>query len=437
MIRYFNGFVLFPLLEKKAQRDIYSKLRELKSFETLSRDQQLERQRQCFYDFLLYCQNEVPYYKDLFKQEAFDVEKVKVDIRHIESLPLLTKDIIREQADRIKMPIGHHVRKTGGSTGQSVHFYYDDVGLDWTSAINMQAYDMAGNFVYRKDCHISSELGIASPTGKAKFLDWLKLFSQNRTRLMISSFSDDDLQQTFLDLKTIKPYLLQGHPSSAYAIAEYVARNNLPLKKYCSVFEPSGEMLTPKMVASIEKNLGAKVVNRYGNAEFGVMAHSLLRDSYTKLKIFERAFHIEHCEADSLIVSNCTNLGMPLLRYDTGDVGTVLSDTEGTFITDIQGRVHDVVNIAGEGYATHFIMDYLDHKIRHVREFQIEIKPEGNPLISIVPENENDKERIKSEMLKRWPSGLDIRFITFENLKKVGWRQKFRHVINAEDVICE
>ena len=36
MIRYFNGYVLFPILEKVAKRDIFSKYRELKRFESFS-----------------------------------------------------------------------------------------------------------------------------------------------------------------------------------------------------------------------------------------------------------------------------------------------------------------------------------------------------------------------------------------------------------------
>lgn len=430
MIRYFNGYVLFPMLEKMAKRDIFNKYRELKKFESFCAAQKLQVQKDELYKIVSFCKESVPYYQDLFVEHAFDVEKIKKDIRFIEDLPLLTKEIIRENGSRIVSSAAIHPRKTGGSTGQSVHFYYDNSGLDWTSAINLRAYDMAGNFLNKKDCHISSELGIAPPPFKWKFLDWLKLFSQNRSRLMICSFSDADLEQTFKDLRSIRPFLLQGHPSSAYAIANYIKKYNLKKRKYCDVFEPSGEMLTEKVVKIIEEYLGAKVANRYGNAEFGVMAHSKGNDPYTKLKIFDRAFYIEEAESSSLIVTNFTNYGMPLLRYDTGDIGTVKHESDGSYIYDIQGRLHDTVSIDGEEYATHFIMDYLDHKIRNVREFQIIVNDSSLPALNIVPENEADSDRIRAELLQRWPQGLDVNFIKFEDLQKVGWRQKFRHIID-------
>lgn len=432
MIRYFNGYVLFPLLEKIAKRDILSKYDELQKFEKLSPLEKQNIQKNELYKMLLFCQSNVPYYQDLFSKQSFDIEKIKKDVHFIHDLPLLTKEIVRENGSRMFTDDAIHPRKTGGSTGQSVLFYYDNIGLDWTSAINLLSYDMAGNYRYKKDCHISSELGMPRANFKGQFFDWLKLFSQNRKRLMISSFSDADMERTFKDLKSIRPYLLQGHPSSAYAIASYIKSNKMKKIKYCDIFEPSGEMLTDKMVKAIEEYLGAKVVNRYGNAEFGVMAHSKLNDPYSKMKIFDRVFYIEEVDSSNLIVTNFTNYGMPLLRYDTGDIGTVKHESDGSYIYDIKGRIHDSVSINGEDYATHFIMDYLDHKIRNVREFQIFING-SIPKLNIVPEDHSDCDRIRSALEQRWPKGLDIDFVKYEELKKVGWRQKFRHVIDLRE----
>jgi len=434
LIRFFNGYALFPLLERAAKRDIFVKYRALKGFEKLSAQEKRHVQKKALYEILSYCKVHVPYYQDLFNASSFDIEKINKDIEFIKDLPVLTKEIIRENSQRIVMPDAVHPRKTGGSTGQSVLFYYDNAGLDWTSAINLQAYDMAGNFMHRKDCHISSELGFGQAPPKARFLDWLKLFSQNRKRLMISSFSDEDLEKTYKSLCAIRPYLMQGHPSSAYAIANYIKKHNLKKKKYCDVFEPSGEMLTEKVVKTIEEYLGARVTNRYGNAEFGVMAHARRLDPYNKLKIFDRAFYIEEVESSGLIVTNFTNYGMPLLRYDTGDIGTVRHEEDGSYIYDIQGRIHDTVSIDGEEYATHFIMDYLDHKITNIREFQIVINDSSLPELNIVPEVEGDNDRIRAMLLQRWPKGLNVNFIEFENLIKVGWRQKFRHVIDSKEM---
>ncbi len=430
MIRYFNSYVLFPILEKMSKRQIVSKYRELKKFNSLPISEQNRIQRNELHRTLLFCKDRIPYYQDLFKKVSFDVDLVLKDPRHIQELPLLTKEIVREHTDRIRLPGAIHGRKTGGSTGQSVYFYYDDEGLDWTAAVNLIAYDMAGNFPHKKDCHISSELNLGKAPLKYRVMDSLKLFSQNRNRLMIHSFSNHDLEKTFNDLKKIRPFLLQGHPSSGYAIADYIKNQKIKPKKYCDVFEPSGETLTPKMVETMETYLGCKVVNRYGNAEFGVMAHTRPQDPYNKLLIFNRAFYAEETDKGNLIFSNLTNLSMPLLRYDTGDVGTVKNEEDGSFIYDIQGRIHDLVKINQEDFTTHYIMDYLDHKIRRIREFQILIQDGVLPVINIVPESVEDQPRIEKALKDKWPLGISVQFIDYEQLKKVGWQQKFRHVID-------
>ncbi len=429
-IRYFSAYVLYPILEKKSKRQIAPKLIELKRFDRLPIEDQRRVQREELFKILSSCRAHVPYYQDLFQKHSFDENKVLKDARYVQDLPVLTKQIVRDNIDRIRLPQAGHPRKTGGSTGQSVFFYYDNEGLDWTAAVNLMAYEMAGNFPHKRDAHISSELDFEIPPFKDRLLDGVKLFSQNRSRLMIRSFSDHDLKKSFESLKSIKPFMLQGHPSSGYALANYIQRKGLKQKRYCRVFEPSGEMLTPKMVETMEKYLGCKVVNRYGNAEFGVMAHTRPQDPYTKLKVFDRAFYFEETEAQSLIGTGLTNFSMPLIRYNTGDVGTVKIESDGTFIHNLQGRIHDSVNIAGEDYMSHFIMDYLDHRIRGTREFQIVVEDGKNPTLNIVAENESDQDRIRNELIKRWPSGLDIAFIGYEDLKKVGWQQKFRHVID-------
>lgn len=75
-------------------------------------------------------------------------------------------------------------------------------------------------------------------------------------------------------------------------------------------------------------------------------------------------------------------------------------------------------------------MDYFDHKITGVREFQIVLKTEELPVLNIVPERSIDIPRIKNMIKDRWPTGLVINFLKFEELERVGWRQKFRHIID-------
>jgi phenylacetate-CoA ligase len=56
----------------------------------------------------------------------------------LEDLPYLTKEIIREQGERmLSHPLAgvrHHSCKTGGSTGLSCVIYYNQSGADYAAA---------------------------------------------------------------------------------------------------------------------------------------------------------------------------------------------------------------------------------------------------------------------------------------------------------------
>ena len=185
------------------------------------------------------------------------------------------------------------------------------------------------------------------------------------------------------------------------------------------------------MVESIEKNILCKVTNRYGNAEFGIIAHAKKKDHFSKLKIFQKAFYVEHCNQKNMIVTCLKNYGFPLLRYDTGDIATVTNENDGSYINNIQGRIHDIIEINNDFFPSHYIMDFMDHQVRGVREFQIILTDQDPiPSLNIVPENNDDKNRIMSAVKSRWPTGLNIKFIPYDDLVRSGWRQKFIHLID-------
>jgi phenylacetate-CoA ligase len=436
MLNFLTGYVGIPLLEKHSKRKVLGKVADLIRFSNLTPEAQRQEQIQKLYEMLVFCSENVPYYQKLFRSVSFEPRAVLSDPQEIQAIPLLTKELVRQNWEGMKSPVAHHRRKTGGSTGQSAFFYYDQEGLDWTAAINLMALRMAKKFPHHSDSHISADLELLeiAPKGfKGKLMDWARLRAQNRTRLMVSSFEKHNLEKAYKQLKSERPYMLQGHPSSAFAIASYVLESR---KSYwgslISVFEPSGEMMTPKMVQTIEQGFKCKVVNRYGNAEFGVMAHSRWEDPWQKLEIFRRGFFIEPAQQQSVVVTGLTNFGFPLLRYDTGDVASV--DTEGRFMTEIQGRVHDLIQINGESWPSHFIMDTLDHKIGGVRQFQIVRRKSGVPILSVVLEPEADQERVLKGVRGLWPEGLEVKFVKMEELFTTGWRQKFRHIIDEEVV---
>jgi phenylacetate-CoA ligase len=121
-----------------------------------------------------------------------------------------------------------------------------------------------------------------------------------------------------------------------------------------------------------------------------------------------------------------------LIRYRTGD-RAVLSETSSGFVLDkVIGRVHDLVEIGGRRFATHYIQDVLN-RIGGIREFQIEVC-EHHPVLRIVPEDGAKIEGISDSIDRYWQGAMGVEFITASELRLLGGRLKFRHVVPPSDV---
>jgi phenylacetate-coenzyme A ligase PaaK-like adenylate-forming protein len=394
-------------------------------------------------------------------------------------------------------------------------------------------------------------------------LEYIKCKSLNRINISTHSFDDVDLEYFLKQIKKANAYYLEAHPSTLYALAMYIKKNDIKfIKPLFNVFESTGEVLDSIKRKAIEQYIGCKVYDRYGNAEFGVVAHEtdyskhslkvidfmvypekfdytqvdkehlLKRDeegkitSFPTLKIekiwktrpdlqeflpyglttqsielwkwwinwgfneykeksrlpnelaylsidkyviaflieviwvdridLQEAFpnvsensdefikwwkesgineYIEIEENDNkykeLVLTTLTNSAMPLIRYRTGDlIESLEKKDDGFYISNIQGRLHDLITIDNKTYPTHYIQDLLD-RVGNIIEFQVEMTDDKTILYLVVPDK-TQEDRIK-EKLRSWWESIDIKFVELYELKKVGWRDKFRYVIDSRN----
>ena len=119
-LKYLNAHVLYPLVEKRLDRDIQNKLKSLQKDTQLSHAERKQKTQKQLHSVISAAGRKVPYYRDLFKQIDFHPDSILKDLRYIQELPYLTKEIVREEGDRLlnedypKNTL--HVRRTGGST---------------------------------------------------------------------------------------------------------------------------------------------------------------------------------------------------------------------------------------------------------------------------------------------------------------------------------
>jgi phenylacetate-CoA ligase len=75
-------------------------------------------------------------------------------------------------------------------------------------------------------------------------------------------------------------------------------------------------------------------------------------------------------------------------------------------------------------------MDILDHVVKGVQEFQVDLRY-LHPILRIVPEpNENNAE-LAQRINRVWPDAFMLEFVGHHQLVRVGRLAKFRHVVRA------
>lgn len=429
---------VYPLAERSQHRLITPKLRVLRKEAKLPFAERKKQAQERLASMLEHAGATVPYYRDLFAERHFAPDSIRRDIRYLEELPYLTKDILRTQGRRLiseayadRIVCG---QKTGSSTGLAATIYYDQESLDWTAAQNIQVLEWAGKRRWFRESHLST---CFADTHRPRWpeIEAKKCFVLHRYNIYTGGFDDASQEQLLADLREARARFVQGHPSSLFALARYVQRAGINARGLFDVFVSTGEMLTDKQRALIEEMLGVRVSNRYGACEFGVMAQEPVDSADGELLVCDSLVWPEAADAldgagtdgiKELVFTNLRNPAMPLIRYRMGDMGRLEEREDGWWITEITGRTHDSVDIDGTQYPTHYIQDILD-RCGEIADFQIVVR-DGKAVELRLVTPEADWKNVHAKVHAQFPS-LPVRRIRADELVFVGVRGKFSYLL--------
>ena len=440
------AYVAYPLAERHENRDVRSKARTLEREMSLPFAKRRWQSWAKVAEIVSHAAINVPYYRDLFARINFNPEKLKTDARYFGDIPYLTKDIIRAEGDRLlrhdHATVRKHVSKTGGSTGPAALIVYDQEAADWSSATTRLVRAWTGKKHLHSELHFASRFPDRFPL-RDRLREHAKCLAMNRYNLFFSDFEPASLETLWRRLQSIRPYLVHGHPSTIYQLALHVRDRRGKDTRAFRIFESSGELLEDYQRDLIVHVFQCDVFDRYGLAEVGIAAYQAGRDDRTMLVVdplvwpeiapLDRADDSlstnQQGAAGELVVTATLNRMMPLIRYRTGDMA-VLSETDRGLILDkVIGRIHDVIEIGGRKVPTHYVQDVLD-RIGGTKEFQIELRDQG-AVLRLVPEVNANCDDIRDRIAGFWNEELKVEFICASDLRLLGWRRKFRHVVEA------
>ncbi|MCU4173874.1 hypothetical protein [Carboxylicivirga sp. N1Y90] len=209
---------------------------------------------------------------------------------------------------------------------------------------------------------------------------------QNIVPIDVSILDDETLPQIVKALQKDKSAKALLAYSSVYdAIAFYMQKNELkPLNHNVKAIIAMSEAFSKASRELISKYLNANAVSRYSNMENGIIAQQL-NDGSDEFLINNASYHVEILDLDSdkpvaygeagrIVITDLFNFCMPLIRYDTGDIGVldqkeVFGDIRPVF-KSIEGRKMDLIYDTSGSLMSSYIVTNNLWKYKEVKQYQ-------------------------------------------------------------------
>jgi len=327
---------------KRYARNALAKIREngcwSKEFtetKAISSAQQLASfQEECVTNLLIHANCNVPYYTKILNEIGIIKNATKVDLSKFDQIPILTKEMIREQQQALVSTEyttrKWHYNSSGGSTGEPVRFVQDDVYTKWGNASDYYWYQSILGIdrqnIKRVNLWGSWRDRFQGGTGwKAK----ARLWWNDEIILNSYSMAENDMRRYVKTINSYKPHVVRGYASALYEICRYIHKKNL------SIYQPqvivsSAETLNEEMREKIENVMGAKVYNFYGSREINSLAGECkcglmhILGFHNIVEILDENYQsVKEGEEGRVVVTNLHNYSMPLIRYEIGDTAVL------------------------------------------------------------------------------------------------------------------
>lgn len=391
--------LIFPIHEHLKHHSTVAVRKQLEESQWWSHDRlealQLERLR----DLLIQAQIQVPYYRQLFASLEFDAKMV-TSLDDLQRLPLLTKAIIRQNQEQLKAENTKYLARfnTGGSSGEPLIFF---IGNERVS------HDVAAKWRATRWWNVD--------IGDPEIVVWgspIELTSQDRVRqirdrllrtrlLPAFEMNEANLDGFVETIRTTKPAMLFGYPSSLSLIARHAEKRGIAMNKLgIKVAFVTSERLYDHQRDDIARVFGCPVANGYGGRDAGFIAHQcpeggmhLTAEDIIVEIVDKDGKSLPKGQAGEVVVTHLATGEFPFIRYRTGDVAVLSTKScacgRGLPILDeIQGRTTDFV-VAADGTIMHGLaVVYPIRDIPGIASFRVVQETLQRVVVQIVT-NEN------------------------------------------------
>lgn len=338
MLASLHRGLMDALLRREGMRGLGGHLRELQANEYLPpeilADLQLARLRR----LLIHARDHCPFYAERFAACGFVPEDMTA-AADLAVIPPLTKHDIRADLDRLVArnlaPADLHEGLSGGTTGNVLKFKRDNACLCRKEAAVFRFEQWAG-------WDFGQWIGFVWPalmdhpdadTPKARLRNWLG------PRGVFLPFLSEDAAQiraTWHRFVRRRVTLLRAFPGALTSVARLVEAENLPRPPLRAII-CTGEMLRPEQRALFTRVFGCPVLDAYRSRETGPVAQQCEQAGALHIRADMILVEVDASREVSggpgqpavgpLLLTDLFNYGMPLIRYEVGDLAALVPGT--------------------------------------------------------------------------------------------------------------
>lgn len=303
---------------------------------------------------LVFLRDYLPRYRDFVPS---DMEKRASDaLQVLKQIPPMSRADIQQSPSSfmIASPAESFDDFTGGSTGTPMSFKIDRPTQRAREASLYWANSLAGWQPGEKIAMLwgSDRDATAAKRDMRLELRWLL---DNMRWFNAFNMGEDEMHTFHVHMNKFNPHLIVAYAGSIHSYASFLKAAGIkpayPIKGIVS----SAEVLTEPMRSTVEAVFGKPVFDRYGNREAGAIAAEC--SAHNGLHVLEGDFFVEVDSEDPssvpgpILITYYHNHVMPLIRYDTGDLGLLQSGTcscgrQTARLARIVGRQSDTIRTA-------------------------------------------------------------------------------------------
>lgn len=395
---------------------------------------------------LSHCQQNVPYYRKLFRHVGFNANESFKD-SEFRKISRLTKKIINENRELLKAKTST-VRdlvknSTSGSTGENLYFYQDKNAMLNRQAVVWRNYAWVDCLYADRQAYL---WGAPFDINKSRsFFGRLHAFFNRSITLSSYDLSEESMRQYAKKLNKHKPKLFVSYPSPLATFAKFLLENDIKIPSIQSIIT-SAETLYSWQRSIIEKAFECSIYDRYGTREFGNIAHECNKHEgyHINLERFyieilnEKGFPAKPKETGEIIITDLDNYGFPFIRYRIEDLAVpsnqLCSCGRGLpLIEKIEGRSFDIITAPNGNKIAGTFWTLTLRAIPGIDSFQIEQTSLNKLIVKIVPTSSYSKsaeQQLLEKISEKCGNEMEIRFVYTDKipLTKSG---KMRFVISA------